>query len=824
MAHSNYSSVVENLDSSEFPETLSIVPLRNAVLLPGGMLSITVGRPKTLALLRDLDPASEAVGIVTQKKAEVEDPSASDMHEIGTIARIVKVQRIKEDTYLMVVNGIVRFKLDEMLQDAPYWKAKISPVEEKDRTSVEAKALTQSLKEMARQMIELLTDAPGGVVDLLDDIEDPGMLADLVGSQLKLSSDQRLELLTTLDVPLRLRHTLAHLAQLRETLEVRQKINAQVRSEFNRHQREAILRQQLKAIQEELGEREPADELDELRQRVYDANLPEDALKAAEKELDRLQRMNPQQADYHVSRTYIECLIELPWSKTTDDRIDLVEVEKTLDEGHFGMEKVKRRILEYLAIRRLNPEKKGPILCLVGPPGVGKTSLGTAIASAIGRKFVRASLGGVRDEAEIRGHRRTYVGAMPGRIIAGLRKGGTKNPVFLLDEIDKMGMSMHGDPASALLEVLDPEQNSTFSDHYVEVPFDLSKVMFIATANQLDPIPPALRDRMEIIEVPSYSPLDKLVIARRYLIPRQIEDNGLKPDQFTLPDDMVARLIESYTREAGVRQLERHLAALCRAAALEIGGGKAESFTVDEAVMTKVLGSPRYFPEVAERTSRPGVATGLAWTATGGDLLFIESTRMPGKGQLNLTGQLGDVMKESAQAALSYVRSNARSLGISPHFLEKEDIHIHFPAGAIPKDGPSAGVTIFTALTSLLTDRKVSKDVAMTGEVTLRGQVLPVGGIKEKVLAAQRGGVKRVILPARNKHDVDDLPQETRDALEFIFVHEMDEVLEAALEESPIIERDEDVLNDMAAALAHSPQGIDQLPLSQMRHSPPPTR
>ncbi len=469
----------------------------------------------------------------------------------------------------------------------------------------------------------------------------------------------------------------------------------------------------------------------------------------------------------------------------TEDHIDLEDAERVLEEGHYGMNKVKRRVLEFLAIRKLNPEGKGPILCLVGPPGVGKTSLGTALASAIGRKFVRVSLGGVRDEAEIRGHRRTYVGALPGRVIAGLKKAGTRNPVFLLDEIDKLATSLQGDPGAALLEVLDPEQNHTFSDHYLEVPFDLSKVMFIATANQTETIPPALRDRMEIIEVPSYAPFEKLVIARRHLLPKQVKLVGLREDQVVVSDDMLVRIIESYTREAGVRKLEQQLAAICRAAALEVSRTDAEVFELGEEALIDILGTPRYHPELAMRTRRPGVATGLAWTPVGGDLLFIESTRMPGKGHLSLTGHLGDVMKESAQAALAYVRTHARELGVPEDFLEREDIHIHFPAGGVPKDGPSAGVTIFTALTSLLTERPVRNDVAMTGEVTLRGDILPVGGIKEKVLAAHRGGIHRVILPAQNEHDLRDLPEGTRSALDFVFVHEMREALEVALSDEP---------------------------------------
>lgn len=773
---------LQEFGQGAFPKELPVIPLRNAVLLPGGVLSITAGRPKTLALLKDLEPNVTPVGIVTQKSAEVEDPTIYDMHDIGTVGRVIKIQRVNDEAFLIIVHGMARFKMDELIHAEPYWKARVSPVEETNKGSVETEALTSNLKDMARQLLEMLPEVPGGIGEMLNEVDEPGLLADLVGANLDLTSAQRLEILTNLDISDRLRRTLALLSQVREMIDVRQKINNQVRNEFSKHQREAILRQQMKVIQEELGEKDPSDELDELRKRIDEARLPEEAAKMARREFDRLKRMAPQQADYHVVRTYLEWMADLPWNTSTEDLIELDNVSKVLDEGHYGMQKVKRRILEYLAIRKLNPQKKGPILCLVGPPGVGKTSLGTAIATAIGRKFVRASLGGVRDEAEVRGHRRTYVGALPGRIVAGLRKAKSNNPVFLLDEIDKLGHSVHGDPSAALLEVLDPEQNASFSDHYLEVPFDLSKVMFIATANQLDTIPGPLRDRMEIIEVASYSPYEKLAIAWSHLLPKVLKDNGIKDGQIIFTNDILQHIIESYTREAGVRRLEQQLNSVLRGVALRLGRGEAGPIEITREVVVDALGTARFFPEIVDRIQSPGVATGLAWTAVGGDLLFIETTKMPGKGHMALTGQLGDVMKESAQAALSYVRSHALELGVPINFLEKEDIHIHFPAGGIPKDGPSAGVTIFTALTSLLTGRRVRSDVAMTGEVTLRGQVLPVGGIKEKVLAAHRGGAKRVILPARNESDLRDLPEETRNALEFVLVKEMSEVLRAALE------------------------------------------
>lgn len=777
---------LNEFNKSEFPSELPLIPLRNAVILPGGVLSITAGRPKTLALLKSLEPGVTLVGIITQKDAQVEDPNIADMHDIGTVGRVVKVQRVNEEAVLIIVQGIGRFRIGELSQQTPFWKAKVSKLEETGRQDVETEVLAATLRDVARQILDMLPEVPGGVGELLSEVTDPGMLADMVGSNLELNTPQRLEILHASNVADRIRLTLNMLAEVRETIDIRAKINSQVRTEFSKSHRDSILRQQLKAIQDELGEKEPADELDELRKRLSDAKLPEEAAKMAKRELDRLKRMSSQQSEFHVSRTYLEWLADLPWSISTEDKIELDAVQNVLDDGHFGMKKVKRRILEFLAIRKLNPEKKGPILCLVGPPGVGKTSLGTAIATAIGRKFVRASLGGVRDEAEIRGHRRTYVGALPGRIIAGLRKAKSNNPVFLLDEVDKLGSSHQGDPGSALLEVLDPEQNNSFADHYLEVPFDLSKVMFIATANQLEGIPYALRDRMEIIEVPSYSPYEKLAITKSHLLPKVIKDNGLTSEKVEVSDELLQHVIESHTHEAGVRRLEQQLSSVLRAVALKVGKGETEKIVVDKELVVDALGNPKFYPEILDRITAPGIATGLAWTSVGGDLLFIEATRMPGKGGLVLTGKLGDVMKESAQAALSYVRTHSESLGIPSNFMEKEDIHIHFPAGATPKDGPSAGITIFTALTSLLTGRKVRSDVAMTGEATLRGQVLPVGGIKEKVLAAHRGGASRVIMPARNEADLRELPDETRSALQFIFVKEMKEVLDAALEPASV--------------------------------------
>ncbi|HEX15728.1 MAG TPA: endopeptidase La, partial [Deltaproteobacteria bacterium] len=593
---------------------------------------------------------------------------------------------------------------------------------------------------------------------------------------------EKQEVLETLDLKARLNKVHFILTREVQILELGNKIQSQVKEDIDRAQREYYLREQLKAIKRELGEvDEHTAEIKELKEKIEKAQMPEEARKAAEKELDRLSKMPPASAEYTVARTYLDWLIELPWAKSTEDNLDIANAKKILDEDHYDLEKVKKRILEYLAVRKLKRDMKGPILCFVGPPGVGKTSLGRSIARAMGRKFIRISLGGIRDEAEIRGHRRTYVGALPGRIIQGIKRAGTNNPVFMLDEVDKIGTDFRGDPASALLEVLDPEQNHAFSDHYIDVPFDLSKVMFITTANILDTIPPALRDRMEVLELPGYSDDEKLMIAKRHLIPKQLEEHGLTPDDLEFEDEAILGIIHSYTREAGVRNLEREIAAICRAVAKDVAEGKRGKVVVKKDMLHKFLGPEKYYPEVAERIFTPGIATGLAWTPTGGDIIFIEATKMKGEKGLTLTGQLGDVMKESAQAALSYVRSKAKELGIDEDFYSKTDIHIHVPAGAIPKDGPSAGVAMFVALISLLTDRPVRSDVAMTGEITLRGQILPVGGIKEKVLAGRRAGIKTIILPKRNEKDLEELSDHVKEGLEFKFVQRMDEVVDIAL-------------------------------------------
>jgi len=775
------------INKEDIPAVLPILPLRNSVFFPGGVLPLAVGRTKTIALIKDAVRDDQVIGVVTQRRAEEEDPAAADLYAMGTVARIVKLLKMGEDNYSLVVQGLARFKVLELVQEAPYLKARVDAVEDKGGAeNMEVEALGINLKKLAREVIELMPELPAAATELVESITHPGHLADLIAANIDVPIEEKQAVLETVELKARMNLVLEILNRKREILRLSNKIDSAVKGEMSKTQREYYLRQQLKAIKEELGEMgEEEEELDELQERLKKAGLPPDVEKVANKELNRLKTIPAASSEYTVARTYLDWIAELPWSKMSEDNLDIDNARKVLDADHFGIQKVKKRILEYLAVRKLKNDMRGPILCLVGPPGVGKTSLGASIAKAVGRKFVRLSLGGVRDEAEIRGHRRTYVGALPGRFIQSMKKAGMKNPVMMLDEIDKLGSDFRGDPSAALLEVLDPEQNSTFADHYLDVAFDLSKVMFVATANQLDPIPGPLRDRMEIIELSGYTFEEKLSISRVHLVPKQLKEHGLATDHLSIGDKALMTLITSYTREAGVRSLERRIADVCRAVAVEFASGKTEKQEVTPERVVEILGPERFYSEVAERTEVPGVATGLAWTAVGGDLLFIEATRMTGKGGLTLTGQLGDVMKESAQAALSYLRSNAERLGISPTFLEKTDIHLHFPAGSIPKDGPSAGVTILTALTSLLTGIRVRSDTAMTGEATLRGLVLPVGGIKEKVLAAHRAGIKRVILPERCRKDLQDVPEQARSELEFIFATRMDEVLNGAMETDP---------------------------------------
>ena len=779
------------ISKEDIPSVLPILPLRNSVFFPGGVLPLAVGRQKTIALSKDAVRDEQVIGVVTQRRAEEEDPGAADLYTVGTVARVVKLLKMGEDNYSLVVQGLARVRVLDLVQESPYLKARIEAVE--DRTpvdDVEVEALAINLKKLAREVIELMPELPAAATELVDSITHPGHLADLIAANVDVPIEEKQQVLETIDLKARMKLVLELLNRKREILKLSNKIDSAVKGEMSKTQREYYLRQQLKAIKEELGELgEEEEELDELGERLKKAGLPPEVEKVAQKELNRLKSIPTASSEYTVARTYLDWIADLPWSKRSDDNLDIENARAILDADHYGLQKIKKRILEYLAVRKLKNDMRGPILCFVGPPGVGKTSLGQSIARAIGRKFVRLSLGGVRDEAEIRGHRRTYVGALPGRIIQSMKKAATVNPVMMLDEIDKLGADFRGDPSAALLEVLDPEQNFSFSDHYLDVAYDLSKVLFIGTANLLDPIPGPLKDRMEILELPGYTFEEKIHIAQNHLIPKQLREHGLSGDAIAFTEKGLIKIIIAYTREAGVRSLERRIADVCRAVAVEVASGKIAAGAkrlVDEADLSDMLGPEKFYNETAERTEIPGVATGLAWTAAGGDILFIEATRMTGKGSLTLTGQLGDVMKESAQAALSYLRSKADGLGIPGNFLEKTDLHIHFPAGAIPKDGPSAGVTILTALVSLLTGIRVRSDVAMTGEVTLRGLVLPVGGIKEKVLAAHRAGIKRVIIPARNEKDLIDVPEQARKELEFVFAGHMDEVLAAALEENPL--------------------------------------
>lgn len=770
------------------PDELPVLTLRNTVLFPGSIVPLGIGRPKTVRLVEESIRDHGMVAVVAQRDPDVDDPAATDLYGMGCAARLVKLVKASKDNFSVVVQGLSRVRLNTYTQSLPYHRARISAVDDVSVNVVEVEALTMSLKKTAREVLRLIPELPPSASELIERVDDPGVLADLIASNVEASVDEKQTVLETTELVSRMRRVLELLSRQLEVLKLSNKISSQVKGEMSKTQREYYLRQQLKAIKDELGEGEDADDdLAELEAKVMEANLPEEAEKAAKKELKRLRNMSSSQAEYTVARTYLEWLCDIPWARSSRDKIDLQEVRRTLDADHYGLEKAKKRLIEFLAVRKLKADMKGPILCFVGPPGVGKTSLGQSIAKAIGRKFTRVAMGGVRDEAEIRGHRRTYVGAMPGRIAQALKKADTNNPLIILDEVDKLASDFRGDPSAALLEVLDPEQNHTFSDHYLDVPLDLSKCFFIATANQLDPIPPALKDRLEILELSSYTHEEKLQIAKQHLLPKALEDHGLTQDRCEIPDATLKTLIASYTREAGVRNLKREIASVCRAVAVQIveGGDAVQKRVIDAEALEAILGPEKYTNEMAERTDITGVATGLAWTAVGGDILFIEATRMPGKGGMTLTGQLGDVMKESAQAALSYARAQCRALGFDEEIFKTNDLHIHIPAGAIPKDGPSAGVTMLTALVSLLSGIKVRADVAMTGEITLRGNVLPVGGIKEKVLAAARAGVKRIILPERCKKDLIDIPEENRKHIDFVFATRVEDVLRAALVEMP---------------------------------------
>jgi ATP-dependent Lon protease len=771
--------------SSEAPlpeDVLCIVPVRNIVLFPGMVMPLALGRAKSIAAAQEAARSQRPIGVLLQRVAEADDPTPEELYEVGCVGGILRYVTAPDGNHHIVVQGQQRFRVREFVPGYPFIAARVDRFEEPDDRTPEIEARLFHLKESALEALQLLPQVPPELANAVQSASSPSQGADLVASFMDLKPEEKQQILELFELRPRLDKVLELLRHRIEVLKISRDIGQQTRDAVEGRQREYILREQLKAIQKELGETEgTAAEIEELEKAIAEAGMPEEVEQQARKELKRLERMPEAAAEHSMVRTYLDWLIELPWSKRSDDNIDIAQARKILDEDHHGLPKIKRRILEYLAVRKLNPEGKSPILCFVGPPGVGKTSLGQSIARATGRKFVRASLGGVHDEAEIRGHRRTYIGALPGNIIQGIRKAGIRNPVFMLDELDKLGAGFHGDPSSALLEVLDPEQNSTFRDNYLGVPFDLSQVMFIGTANVLDAIPGPLRDRMEVIELPSYTEDEKVEIARRYLVKRQLEANGLKSEQAEITEDALRTIVRDYTREAGVRNLERQIGGVLRNVAVRIAEGAAERVRIEPEDVRQILGARKFENEVAIRTCIPGVATGLAWTPVGGDVLFVEATRTTGTGKLILTGQLGDVMKESAQAALSLIKSRAKRLGIDEALFEKSDIHVHVPAGAIPKDGPSAGVAMFTALVSLLTDQTVRGDTAMTGEISLRGLVLPVGGIKEKVLAAHRAGLKRVLLPARNQKDFEDIPESARAALELVWLETVDDAIRAAL-------------------------------------------
>ncbi len=775
---------MESIIINDLPEKLALLPVRNTVLFPYMTLPLSIGRDRSLKLLREVVGSSEYMGVVAQFDGNVDYPGDDDLYRYGTISKILRTSDISQSTASVLVQGLVRFRIVEMIEEEPYHIARVeyfadAPAADDD---LDIRAITKNLKQIIHRYIRLSPSIPDEATILVDKAPTPAYLADMVSHYLDIEVEEKQKQLETLAIKDRLKQVTEIITREVEVLELGNKIQTEVKDKIDNHQREVYLREQMKAIQKELGETDGnQEEMEKLRQSIEDAGMPEEAHEASMKELKRLARMHTSSPEYQVVRTYLDWMVELPWSKSSDVDIDLKQAEKILNEDHYDLEKVKRRIIEFLAVRKLKSDLRGPILCLQGPPGVGKTSLGRSIAKALGREFHRMSLGGVHDEAEIRGHRRTYIGALPGRIIKGLKKTGTNNPVFMLDEIEKLGRDFRGDPASALLEVLDPEQNYAFSDHYIDVPFDLRNALFITTANTLDTVPPALLDRMEVINIPGYTEEEKLHIARRYLIPENVVDHGLTDDLIDFGDDALSFIINGYTKEAGVRNLKREIASVCRSVAKNVAFGLTAPTHIDTDQVEKILGQRKFYSEVAERVSRTGVATGLAWTPVGGDILFVEATMMKGKGALVLTGQLGDVMKESAQAALSYIRSKSDVLDIDEDLFASHDLHLHVPAGSIPKDGPSAGVTMMAALTSLLVKAPIHHDVAMTGEITLRGAVLPVGGIKEKVLAAKRAGIKTILMPERNEKDLEDISESSRKDMHFIFVKEMDEVLHHSL-------------------------------------------
>jgi len=778
---------IENFNISD-TDKYPVMPLRNTVLFPQQVIPIYIGRDRSLKLINDLDPKKRYIVVVAQEDGSIEDPKPEDLYSYGTLAQVLKVFDMPDNSKSAIVQGISRVKVLEYTKHEPYFTAAVQSVDDQPITDqLEIDALTTNLRQAFEDLMKVAPNLTEEHSGMLKNIQKPNRLTDRAISVITISNQEKQEILEELDIKMRMEKALNLISREIQRIKLGEEIQSEVHDEITKTQREYYLREQMKAIKKELGEDEGTVELKELEDKIKAANMPEESEKVAMKELDRLSRIPTQSPEYNVSRTYIDWLVDLPWSDSTEDRIDLKEAMKILDEDHYGLEKVKERIIEYLAVRNLKQQKdpdgtvRGPILCFGGPPGVGKTSLGKSIARSMGREFVRLSLGGVRDEAEIRGHRRTYIGALPGRVIQSIKKAGKNNPVFMLDEIDKLGSDFRGDPSSALLEVLDPEQNHSFSDHYLEVDFDLSNVMFIATANYQDAIPPALRDRMEILDFSGYIEDEKIQIAKRHILPKQIEENGLTKDQVTFDAGSIKELVRSYTREAGVRNLEREVANVLRKVARDLVESDIEKIKVNRKKVGEYLGAPRFHSELAERTTKPGVVTGLAWTAAGGDILFVESTLMNGKGKLTLTGQLGDVMKESATAALTFVRANANDFDIDPEFNENSDIHVHVPAGAIPKDGPSAGVSMVTSLVSLLKGIPVKEKVAMTGEITLRGNVLPIGGVKEKVTAAHRSGIKEIILPDHNRKDLEDVPEHVAKDLTFHFAKEIKDVLKVAI-------------------------------------------
>ncbi len=766
----------------KLPDAIAILPIRNTVAYPGTVTPLAIGRQRSKRLLAALKTNESIIGLVTQRNPKIDRPNFDDLYSVGTAASILKVIKMPQGPIHIVVHSITRFKIVERLTTEPYLKARVKPLNVKARMTKKLQALIVSVRQTANRVIALSPNIPEEASILLENIENPSALADFLAANLSVDVAKKQQLLEELDATKRLEKISFALASQLEVLELSHKIQGRVRESIDKNQREYFLQEQLKAIQSELGKADSrTEELKQISKNIKKAKMPKKVETEAIRELDRLSKIPPASPEYSVIRTYLDWVCELPWSIQTKDQLDINKAERILNADHYDLRKVKKRVLEFLAVRKLNPTGKSPILCFVGPPGVGKTSLGKSIARAMGRKFIRISLGGIRDEADIRGHRRTYIGALPGRILQELRKCGSKNPVFMLDELDKIGSDFRGDPSSALLEVLDPEQNFSFTDHYLDQPFNLSTVMFIGTANYTEPIPPALNDRMEVIELPGYTETEKLNIAKKYLVPRQLVEHGLTKKRLTIKDEAILAIIRSYTREAGVRNLERSIAAICRAVATEIAKAKKRQATIAKKDLAKILGPTQFESELALRAGIPGVATALAYTPVGGELLFIESASMPGKGQLQLTGHIGDVMKESAQAAFSIVKANAKKLKIDADRFRKFDYHIHVPAGAIPKDGPSAGVAMFTSLVSLVLGKPTRPDVAMTGEITLRGLVLPVGGLKEKILAAKQAGIKTVILPQRNKKDIPEVPTEAKKGLKFAFVKNTSEALKLAL-------------------------------------------